>query len=203
MVVPDPSKYFSKFGKFPPDFKIFFVFSSYMKKSFLYPLLLSTSAFVMVVLDGTWLSWTQAKMSPSLEYFHPIWQFHGLLQQHEEVLLVPPPTVHLCLGDCCLLWDMFVPDPSKHFTKFGKCPPNFNNFMVFSSYMKRSFLYPLLLSTLAFVMVVLVGTWLFSASTDSMQNYMKFGQYLTTPNVLQCVNTERARAHICQRELVS
>ena len=69
------------------------VFSSYMKRSFLYPLLLYTLSLVMVVSDR----------------------------------------------------DMVGPDPIKHFTKFGKFPPNFNNDMVFSSYMMRSYMYPLLL----------------------------------------------------------
>ena len=94
------------------------VFSSYMKRSLLYPLPLSTLDFLMGVLDGTWLSLTQATISPSLEDFQPFWQFYGLLLLHEEVLLVPPPAVHLGLCEGSPWWDLLVLETMKHIPGF-------------------------------------------------------------------------------------
>ena len=123
MVFPDSSKHFTKFGKFPPNFNNVMVFSSCMKRSFLYNHLLSTLAFVMVVLDGTWLSLTQANILPILVNDYSI-LFFCLLLLHEEVLLVHFPVLHLSLCDGCFSWDLVVLDHSKNVVKFGRFPHN-------------------------------------------------------------------------------
>ena len=150
-----------------------------MKRSFLYPLTTSTMVLVMVVPDGTWLSLTQANILPILVNFYP---FLTIFWSSLSTWRGPP-----CTSSCSPprpLWWLFFMGPGSHWPKqkchqVCKISAQFDNFMVISSYMKRSFLYPLPLYTLSLVMVVPDGIWLALTQPNILPSFVNFHPILT------------------------